>query len=88
VEEIADQVARGRWVIPLVRYGLLPGHETTGVRTGHYVVLYALRGDGFLFHDPAVLPIAQGAGRWISREQLARAMAPTQVPFQAVALGA
>ena len=27
---------------PLVRFGLLPGHEDTGVRFGHYILLYAV----------------------------------------------
>ena len=88
VDEIADQVARGRWVIPLVRYGSLPGHEASGVRFGHYVLIYAESGDGFIYHDPAFRPIEEGAGRWISRDQLAAAMDPVLVPRQAVALGA
>ena len=88
VDEVADQVARGRWVIPLVRYGSLPGHETTGVRYGHYILIYAASGDGFLYHDPAYRPIDEGAGRWISRAQLDEAMTPVLVPRQAVALGA
>ncbi len=88
VDEIADQVALGRWVIPLVRYGSLPGHETSGVRYGHYILIYAVSGDGFVYHDPAYRPIEEGAGRWISRAQLAEAMDPVLVPRQAVALGA
>ena len=87
VDEIADQVGSGRLVIPLVRFGLLPGHEDTGVRWGHYILLYAIQADGFLYQDPAVRPIEAGRGRWISREQLDRAMAPVWPPRQAVALG-
>jgi hypothetical protein len=87
-DEIATQVAAGRLVIPLVRYGLLPGHEDSGVRYGHYILLYAVQADGFLYQDPAMRPIAEGRGRWISREQLDRAMAPTWPPRQALALGA
>jgi len=74
-------------VIPLVRFGLLPGHEDSGVRWGHYILLYATQGDGFLYQDPAVRPIEQGRARWISRDQLDRAMAPTWPRRQAVALG-
>jgi hypothetical protein len=88
VDEIAAQVASGRLVIPLVRFGLLPGHEDTGVRWGHYILLYAIRDDGFLYQDPAVRPIENGRARWISRDQLDRAMAPVWPPRQAVALGA
>jgi hypothetical protein len=88
VDDIAQQIASGRLVIPLVRFGLLPGHEDTGVRWGHYIVVYAQQSDGFLYQDPAVRPIEDGRARWISRDQLERAMAPTYPPRQALALGA
>jgi hypothetical protein len=88
VDELAAQLGRGRLVIPLVRFGLLPGHEDTGVRWGHYILLYAVEGDGFRYQDPAVRPIEEGRARWISRDQLDRAMAPVWPPRQAVALGA
>jgi hypothetical protein len=88
VDELAIQVNAGRLAIPLVRFGLLPGHEDTGVRWGHYILLYAVQGDGFLYQDPAVRPVEEGRARWISRDQLDRAMAPVFPPRQAVALGA
>jgi hypothetical protein len=88
VEEIEANVAAGRLVIPLVRFGLLPGHEDTGVRWGHYILLYAVQGDGFAYQDPAVRPIEDGRARWISRAQLDQAMAPVFPPHQALALGA
>ncbi len=87
VDEVIQQVQRGRWVIPLVRYGMLPGHEASGVRTGHYIVLYRALADGFVYDDPAYDPIEEGRGRWISREQLDEAMNPVLVPRQAMALG-
>lgn len=87
-DEIWSQVAVGRLVIPLVRYGLLPGHEESGVRYGHYILLYAVEGDGFRYQDPAMRPIPDGRARWISRDQLERAMAPTYPSRQALALGA
>ena len=87
VDEITSQAADGRLLIPLVRFGLLPGHEDTGVRWGHYILVYAVQGDGFLYQDPAVRPIEDGRARWISRDQLNRAMAPTWPARQAVALG-
>lgn len=86
-DEVASQISTGRLVIPLVRFGLLPGHEDTGVRWGHYILLYAVQDDGFLYQDPAVRPIEDGRARWISRDQLDRAMAPVWPPRQAVALG-
>jgi hypothetical protein len=70
-----------------VRYGMLPGHETSGVRTGHYILLYAIRGDGFVYHDPAFNPIEQGPARFIPTRQLDAAMNPVLVPRQAMALG-
>ena len=87
VDEVAAAVTAGRLVIPLVRFGLLPGHEDTGVRWGHYILLYALQDDGFLYQDPAVRPIEDGRARWISRDQLERAMAPVYPARQALALG-
>ena len=87
VDEIAAELRQQRWVIPLVRYNLLPGHETTAVRTGHYIVLYAVDADGFTYDDPAYDPVSEGAGRWISRKQLDQAMDPVLVPRQAMALG-
>lgn len=87
VAEIAANVEAGRLVIPLVRFGLLPGHEDTGVRWGHYILLYAVQGDGFAYQDPAVRPIEDGRARWISNAQLDAAMAPVWPPRQAVALG-
>jgi hypothetical protein len=86
--EAATEVTAGRLVIPLVRFGLLPGHEDSGVRWGHYILLYALDGDGFVYQDPAVRPIEAGRARWISRDQLDQAMAPTWPPRQALSLGA
>jgi Peptidase_C39 like family len=87
IDEIAAQIKQGRWVIPLVRYNLLPGHEDTGIRTGHYILLYAIDGGGFTYDDPAYNPVEEGEGRWMSRAQLDRAMDPVLVPRQALALG-
>lgn len=88
VDDVAAHVAAGQLVIPLVRFGLLPGHESTGVRWGHYILIYAVDGDGFRYHDPAFRPIEQGAGQWISRDQLDRAMDPVFPARQALALDA
>lgn len=85
--DVADQVERGRWVIPLVRFGLLPGHESSGVRFGHYILIYAAHADGYLYHDPAFRPVELGPARWISRAQLDPAMAPVWPPRQGLALG-
>lgn len=88
VDEIVAELGAGRLVIPLVRFGLLPGHETTGVRFGHYILLYAVRDAGFEYQDPAMRPVEGGRARWISFDQLAQAMAPVWPPRQALAVGA
>jgi Peptidase_C39 like family len=85
--ELTQQVRAGRIAVPLVRFGLLPGHETSGVRWGHYILLYAIEGDGFLYQDPAMRPIDEGRARWISWTQLDEAMAPVWPPRQALVLG-
>jgi hypothetical protein len=87
IDDVVGQLEAGHLVIPLVRFGLLPGHEDTGVRWGHYILLYAVSGDGFLYQDPAMRPIDDGRARWISRDQLEQAMAPVFPPRQALALG-
>jgi hypothetical protein len=86
-DDIAAQLASGRLVIPLVRFGRLPGHEDTGVRWGHYILLYAVQDDGFVYQDPAVRPIEAGRARWISQDQLEAAMRPTWPARQALILG-
>jgi Peptidase_C39 like family len=86
-DELAEQVRVGRLAVPLVRFGLLPGHEATGIRWGHYILLYAVSSDGFLYHDPAMRPIEEGRARWISRAQLDEAMAPVWPPRQALVFG-
>ena len=86
-DEIAVQLANGQLVIPLVRFGLLPGHEDTGVRWGHYIVLYAVQDDGFLYQDPAFRPTEEGRSRYIRRAQLEDAMAPVYPAREAVAFG-
>jgi hypothetical protein len=88
VDQVVDQVEKGRWMVPLVRYGLLPGHETSGVRFGHYILLYDWDGTGFTYHDPAFRPISEGEGRWISWRQLDIAMDPVWPARQGVAFSA
>ena len=85
VEDIRDEVLAGRPVIPLVKFRLLPGHEDSTFRADHYVVIYGVDGDSFLYHDPIYDSPFEGAARWMSSEQLAAAMKPTLVPQQAVA---
>jgi hypothetical protein len=85
IEDVRAELRGGRPVIPLVKYRLLPGYEGSTVRYDHYIVLYGISGDGFLYHDPAQESAAKGAGRWISAEQLDHAMSSASISRQAVA---
>ena len=87
VAEIRAQLQAGRLVIPLVKYRLLPGHESSTIRFDHYIVIHGLDGDRFLYHDPAYEFAEEGALRWITASQLDAAVAPTLEPRQAVAIG-
>jgi hypothetical protein len=85
--ELRDEVGAGHPVIVLVKYRLLPGREYSTVRYDHYVVLWDLTPDGFVYNDPIYPVAAEGFGRFMTDEQLAAAMAPTMEPRQAVAFG-
>lgn len=85
VSEIREQVAAGRPVIPLAHYRLLPGHETSMYDWDHYIVIYGVDGDRFLYHDPVYPTEGEQMSRWITAEQLAWAMKLTVEPYQAVA---
>src|SRR5207302_476916 len=54
IDDIRHELESGRPVIPLVKYRLLPGHETSTTRFDHYIVIYGMDGDRFLYHDPIV----------------------------------
>jgi hypothetical protein len=85
VDDVRAEVLAGHPVIPLVKFRLLPGHEDSTFRADHYVVIYGVEGDSFLYHDPIYDSPLEGAARWMTSEQLATAMKPTLVPQQAVA---
>ena len=83
--DVETQVRQGHPVIALVKYRLLPDHLTATIGYDHYVVIFGVRGDEFLYHDPAYQDAEDGAYHWISTSQLERAMAIASVPQQAVA---
>lgn len=87
LDDVRAELAEGRPVVPLVKYRLLPGHETSGVRFDHYIVIYGMDGDRFLYHDPSFDTARQGAALWMSARQLETAMYASIVPGQAVAFG-
>jgi hypothetical protein len=83
--ELREQVAAGHPVIVLVKYRLLPGREYSTVRYDHYVVLWDLTADGFIYNDPIYTGADEGFGRFMTDAQLAAAMGPTMESRQAVA---
>jgi hypothetical protein len=85
VDDVRAEVAQGHPVIALVKYRLLPGREGSTVRFDHYVVLWDLTADGFVYNDPIYPGADEGYARQMTNAQLASAMAPTMEPRQAVA---
>jgi ABC-type bacteriocin/lantibiotic exporter with double-glycine peptidase domain len=85
VAEVRAEVAAGHPVIVLVKYRLLPGREQSTVRYDHYVVLWDVTADGFVYNDPIYPEADEGFARRMSDAQLEAAMRPTMHPQQAVA---
>lgn len=87
IDRVRAAVLAGQPVIALVKYRLLPGHEGSGVRFDHYVVISGLDSDSFLYHDPAYAAPEEGGARWIEAVDLDRAMAAASISRQGVAFG-
>jgi hypothetical protein len=85
IEDLREQVGQGHPVIVLVKYRLLPGRESSNVRFDHYVVLWDLTPDGFVYNDPIYPTAGEGFARFMTNRQLAEAMGPTMESRQAVA---
>lgn len=85
IGDIEDQLRQEHPVIALVKYRLLPDHLDSPIGYDHYVVLFGVEGDQFLYHDPAYESAADGADHWISAAQLNVAMGVASIPHQAVA---
>ncbi|HLI26238.1 MAG TPA: C39 family peptidase [Chloroflexota bacterium] len=85
IDELRAEVAQGNPVVALVKYRLLPGREGAAVRFDHYIVLWDLTPDGFVYNDPAYPTAEEGFARTLTNAQLDAAMQPTLVPRQAVA---
>jgi hypothetical protein len=85
VADVRAEVERGRPVIALVKYRLLPGRESSPVRYDHYVVLWDTTPDGFLYNDPIYPEMHEGFARFMTNAQLGAAMTPTMHARQAVA---
>ena len=85
VADVRGEIEQGHPVIALVKYRLLPGREYSPVRYDHYVVLWDLTPDGFVYNDPIYPAGDEGYARFMTNAQLDAAMAPTMEPRQAVA---
>jgi hypothetical protein len=83
--ELREELAQGHPVIILTKYRLLPGHERSGTGFDHYIVLWDLDGDDFIYHDPAFTRARDGQARRISAVTLERATRASIIPGQAVA---
>jgi hypothetical protein len=83
--DVRAEVAQGRPVIALVKYRLLPGRENSTVRFDHYVVLWDVTPNGFVYNDPIYPEAHEGYARFMTNAQLEAAMRPTLEPQQAVA---
>jgi hypothetical protein len=85
IAELRAEVEQGRPAIVLVKYRMLPGREYSNVRYDHYVVLWSLTADGFVYNDPIYPAADEGYARQMTDSQLEAAMRNTMEPRQAVA---
>jgi hypothetical protein len=85
VDELRDELSQGHPVMILVKYRLLPGHEGSRAGDDHYIVLWDVDGDKFVYNDPAFTRARDGQGRRISAAGLAAATRSAIIPGQAVA---
>ncbi|HLI25708.1 MAG TPA: C39 family peptidase [Chloroflexota bacterium] len=85
IADLREEVGQGHPVIVLTKYRLLPGHEGSGTSFDHYIVLWDLDGDDFVYNDPAFTSAHGGFARRISSARLEAAMRAAIIPQQAVA---
>jgi hypothetical protein len=85
IAELREEVRQGHAVMILVKYHILPGHQGSGVGYDHYIVLWDLDGDDFVYNDPAFTRARDGYARRISPGTLERATRSAIIPGQAVA---
>jgi hypothetical protein len=84
-DELREELRQGHPVMILAKYRLLPGHEGSRASDDHYIVLWDLDGDKFVYNDPAFSRARDGQGRRISAAGLAAATRSAIIPGQAVA---
>jgi hypothetical protein len=85
IAELREELRQGHPVIILVKYRLLPGHIGSRAGDDHYIVVWDLDGDDFVYNDPAFTRGRDGYARVISAATLERATSSATIPGQAVA---
>jgi hypothetical protein len=85
VADLHEEVRQGHAVMVLVKYRLLPGHFGAPAGYDHYIVLWDLDGDDFVYNDPAFTRARDGHARRISPAALDQATRSAIIPRQAVA---
>lgn len=85
IADLREEVSQGNPVIVLTKYRLLPGHEGSGTSFDHYIVLWDVDGDDFIYNDPAFTAARSGYARRISSAKLEAAMRAAIIPRHAVA---
>jgi Peptidase_C39 like family len=84
-DELREELRQGHPVMILVKYRLLPGHEGSRAGDDHYIVLWDVDGDKFVYNDPAFTRARDGYGRRMTAATLAAATRSAIIPGQAVA---
>jgi hypothetical protein len=85
IADLRDELRQGHPVMILVKYRMLPGHLGSGAGDDHYIVLWDLDGDDFIYNDPAFTRGRDGYARRISAASLEQATRSAIIPRQAVA---
>jgi hypothetical protein len=85
IADLREELRQGHPVMILVKYRLLPGHTGSRATDDHYIVLWDLDGDDFIYNDPAFTRGRDGYARTISASTLEQATRSAIIPRQAVA---
>lgn len=85
--DIRAEIDAGRPVIPLIRYGEIPGRQST-YTGGHFVVITGYSDSGFPTNDPDWYPPKRdgGAGFRVANAAIERAIQRSPAPGQCVVM--
>ncbi len=83
--DVRAEVSQGNPVMILAKYRLLPGHEGAWVADDHYIVIWDLDGDNFVYNDSIMTTAKAGYALRISPGKLEQATRGSTIPYQAVA---